>query len=400
MNVPKIGFLIENVNMLRLFQPVAHCLRTRGVLPMAVTTNATRDGVAAGESLRDSEMESVPLPDIGSLDVHLSRLAFTYPSMRRSLMKAGAKLPLAGLVVGNDQALVSGAAMDGFLTTGRPVILVQDGVRVDSRHGKDTRLRDRLHLSIRRRLMNLGNASGIYGGRGATAIAAAGEDLARRVESRCGAARRPVVTGTPGYDYLRDRLATTCTSGFADGEVPELLFVEQDLEGLSPDRLLAFFRQIVEVVCVRGDTRLVFKLHPRSVFRPSDIEAILPSDRLVVPPAQTPVSDLLRHARAVLTVYSTVGIEAVYRGVPIAVADWIGTPFYLLDPTGPLGDSIAKSPTELGRMLPLLLDDEDFRNRVWRLQRNWAESLVAPPDGEAANRIANLILETIRKEGA
>lgn len=198
------------------------------------------------------------------------------------------------------------------------------------------------------------------------------------------------VTGSPRLDALSaDAAALTPqaidaarrSAGAQAGE-PLVVIVSKYTEirrVLGP--LLEALRRLTGV-------RAVIKTHPAETSAPYESAARGIDSVRVLPPA-APLAPLLRAARVVVTVNSTVAIDALTLGIPALT---VGLPNNL-SPFAEAGAMAgAAAPEEIGPELERVLYDEGFRQQLGAA----ADALVAryrlAPDGRAADRSAEAIL--------
>ena len=108
-------------------------------------------------------------------------------------------------------------------------------------------------------------------------------------------------------------------------------------------------------------------------------------------PASAPLAPLLRASRAVVTVNSTVALDAAVVGVPALV---IGLPNNL----SPFVDAGIMAGAEGGILHALrqILYDEEFRHELGLAQRAFLTRYRIAADGKAAERAADAIVELAR----
>lgn len=205
-----------------------------------------------------------------------------------------------------------------------------------------------------------------------------------------------VITGSPGRDALAaafarlsaDDVAAAREAAGATGSRPLVLLVAKFSEVrhlLEP--LLAAMRAI-------PDAQLAIKTHPAET--PDLYEAIVsgrPNVRVL--PAAAPLAPLLAASRALVTVNSTVALDAMGLGVP-ALA--IGLPNNLTPFVRAGAIAGAGSPADIGPALGALLYDEGFRRRLCAAAADTIESYQMRADGRAAERSAKAILALARAD--
>jgi len=187
------------------------------------------------------------------------------------------------------------------------------------------------------------------------------------------------VTGSARLDELLAQVRTLTAdaieavkrdSGALDGRVL-VLFAGKEREARR------FMPALVEAVRSMPDVQLVIKPHPAET---PDVytNVVRDAPNVHVALSSVPLPVLLAAARAVVTVNSTVAIDAISLGVPSLV---IGLPNNLspfVDAGVMLG---AGSPVEIRQALRRLLYDQEFRSRLERT-----------PERRAAERSADAIL--------
>jgi hypothetical protein len=100
---------------------------------------------------------------------------------------------------------------------------------------------------------------------------------------------------------------------------------------------------------------------------------------------------LLRASRAIVTMNSTVALDAAVLGVPALV---IGLPNNL-SPFVDAGLLAGASPPDLVRQLRQILYDEEFRQRLWAARRDLLARFGMAADGRAADRTVDAVLELL-----
>jgi hypothetical protein len=146
--------------------------------------------------------------------------------------------------------------------------------------------------------------------------------------------------------------------------------------------------KLVDAVERTPGAHLAIKTHPAET--PDDYEAIAAGRRSVsVLPATSPLASLLRTCRAVVTVNSTVALDAAVLDVPALV---IGLPNNL-SPFVDAGIMVGAPDDQIEAALRGILYDEEFRARLGTARRAYLEQFGIGSDGRAADRAAAAILE-------
>lgn len=199
-----------------------------------------------------------------------------------------------------------------------------------------------------------------------------------------------LVTGNPGLDGLASRMAALSvedrrdfrrTLGIADGR-RAVAFAAKFSEARSSLAGLA------ETVRAHPDMHLVIKTHPAEM---PDVYAAMFAGipNVTVAPASTDLARVLAVADAIVTVNSTVAIDALVLGVPALV---LGLPNNL-SPFVSAGVMLGASrEDEIGRQLEALLYDEESRRRLAGVASQFASAHGMRSDGHAAERAADEIL--------
>jgi hypothetical protein len=138
------------------------------------------------------------------------------------------------------------------------------------------------------------------------------------------------------------------------------------------------------------DVQLAIKAHPAET--PDLYGAVVGRHRNVrVLPASAPLAALLRACRAIVTVNSTVALDAAALGVPTLV---IGLPNNL-SPFVDAGIMAGAASSEIGPQLHRILYDEGFRLQIARARDAYLARFGMGSDGRAAARSADAILALI-----
>jgi surface carbohydrate biosynthesis protein (TIGR04326 family) len=140
---------------------------------------------------------------------------------------------------------------------------------------------------------------------------------------------------------------------------------------------------------VRG-VHVAIKTHPAET---PDVYADLATARanITVVPASEPLGPLLQASRVVVTVNSTVAIDAAVLGIPALV---IGLPNNLSPfvEAGIMSGAGSRDPDEIARALEQILYDEEFRRGLKSTQQSFLGRFHMQADGRAADRAADAIV--------
>ena len=202
------------------------------------------------------------------------------------------------------------------------------------------------------------------------------------------------VTGSPKLDALTANLAALTPEAVAATR-REVGATEQDaivLLTTKETQARHVLPALAAAVASIPDARLVIKPHPGESETAYD-EAIRAHGRAHVVAATMPLAPLLATARAVVTVNSTVALDAAVLGIPALV---IGLPNNLspfVDAGALAGARVA---TEIGQQLQRILYDEGFRSQLERAREAFLDRYAMRSTGVAAVRSAEAILELAR----
>jgi hypothetical protein len=153
-------------------------------------------------------------------------------------------------------------------------------------------------------------------------------------------------------------------------------------------------RSLVDGAAMVHGAHLVIKTHPAET---PDVYAPLAADvaHVTVLDASSPLGPLLSAARAVVTVNSTVAIDAAVLGIPTLV---IGLPNNLTPfveaglMAGAERDNAANDAAAIAGMLRQILYDEEFRRELARTRQAFLTRFRIGADGRAAARAADAVL--------
>ena len=199
------------------------------------------------------------------------------------------------------------------------------------------------------------------------------------------------VTGSPRLDLLADSVArltpaeidqARASAGAGSRALVLVATKHREARGV----LEAF----LDATATLSDVHVAIKTHPAET---PDVYAPLLARHahVTVLPASAPLAPLLRASRAVVTVNSTVALDAAVIGVPALV---IGLPNNL----SPFVDAGIMAGAEGGILQALrqILYDEEFRHELGLAQRAFLTRYRVAADGKAAERAADAIVELAR----
>jgi hypothetical protein len=202
------------------------------------------------------------------------------------------------------------------------------------------------------------------------------------------------VAGSPRLDQLVATAAALSDSAIEGARREAGAAPEQALVTLvtkfreAPDVLPPLFSAVASM----PDVQLAVKTHPAET--PDAYEALAthaPNVRVL--PASAALAPLLRASRAVVTVNSTVALDAAVLGIPALV---LGLPNNL-SPFVDAGFMAGARAGEIAAALRQILYDEQFRQQLDRARAAFAAHYRLGSDGRAAARAADAILGLARR---
>lgn len=197
------------------------------------------------------------------------------------------------------------------------------------------------------------------------------------------------VTGSPRLDALvgaaravgEADLGAARTSAGAESRALLLLVAKhREMRGVLP--------ALVDAVAAMPDVQLAIKTHPAETPE-AYAAAARGRQNIRVLPATAPLAPLLRASRAIVTMNSTLALDAAVLGVPALV---VGLPNNL----SPFVDAGimagAASDKDIGPALGRILYDEGFRLQLERARIAYLSRFGIASDGRAAARAAEAVL--------
>lgn len=382
MTTPTVVLVAASTNQARLLTAIAEVLRDdAAVVPVLA---------AAGHRVSSVDSAERALLDLGRpfVVVPFRRIAFTrlLPGRRkfrtplppRALVRWLEGLEASVLVVANDSRPTSVALLQAARQVSVPTVLVQDGVRPVPRAGAQATGSRRRSL-LPRRLRS-------YGEGGCDRLALMSDRFASRLVA-AGVARESIVmTGFPPYDAYAGGEGHTPASA-----PPVVLYIAQAL-GLPPDDVAEHLRAVARAVAAAGAS-LTVKFHPRDATAPAvqaRLARVAPEIRTV---GDAPAAPLLEEATLVVTPFSTMALEAMAAGVPVALLDLLPVPWTL-----DLGAAVphVTTETQLEEQVRALVSDPAARPRLVAAQRVAFAEETHAEDGGATGRVAALIADLAR----
>jgi hypothetical protein len=205
-----------------------------------------------------------------------------------------------------------------------------------------------------------------------------------------------VVTGSPRLDALvqtvaqitPNEIASAREISGADGSRDLVLFVAKYSQ--ARHALVA----LVDAVSRMPNVQLAIKTHPAET--PDAYAPLVHGHKNIrVLPAAVPLGPLLRASRVIVTVNSTVALDAGVLGIPALV---IGLPNNLSPfvAAGTMAGAATRS--DVDPALRRILYDEEFRLQIERGRAEYFKQFAIRSDGGAAARAADAVLSLARSQ--
>lgn len=203
------------------------------------------------------------------------------------------------------------------------------------------------------------------------------------------------VTGSPRLDALASEVSRL-TPGDIDGARtsagagagPLVLVATKHREARS------VLGDLLDAAATLPEVQIAIKAHPAET---PEVYADLVAGRhhVTVLPSSAPLAPLVRASRAVVTVNSTVALDAAVIGTPSLV---IGLPNNLSPfvDAGIMAGVSGTDPAETARALDQILYDEEFRRELSLAQQMFLARFRITADGRAADRAADAIVRLAR----
>ena len=213
-------------------------------------------------------------------------------------------------------------------------------------------------------------------------------------------ADRCLLTGSPRYDDLGDRVRT----GLTNGSIPADMFrASNGRDGKSilvtPAQPPAEARDLIEVTLracqQRGDCSLLVKLHPDCHVE-DHVKALQEKYRFPrIEVVSGNIHDLIEEADLVVTNYSTTGDEAIALGRPVVC-------YTGLKPCVATYLDLAAAPVvhdaeEMGQAIEGMLNDDEYRGSYWLRRKELVHGSFYRLDGRAKDRMVEALMGGLAK---
>jgi UDP-N-acetylglucosamine 2-epimerase len=202
------------------------------------------------------------------------------------------------------------------------------------------------------------------------------------------------VTGSPRLDVLaakfaasnEDHVSSARAAAGSASSTPLVLLVTKYSE------VRAVLPRLLDAFNAMPDVQLAIKTHPAETPEPYERTAAgIPNVRVL--PASADLAPLLRASRAIITVNSTVALDALSLGVPSLS---IGLPNNLSPFVAAGAIAGADASADLEAAVRRLVYDEEFRQQLSATASAVVAEYRMSPDGRAAERCASAVLGLAR----
>lgn len=241
----------------------------------------------------------------------------------------------------------------------------------------------------------------------ASAVGFWGELERQRSIRRGNPPERCVVTGYPLHDVMKKDFGPgkeeLAESLGLRADVPWVVLASQRPHRFSAwkqdDENLQLAAAVVAAQKEFPDHELLIKIHPYEdevVF--ADIGRWQPGGRRVVVVKHFPLVPLLRAASVLLTLDSTVGLEAMLVDTPVLVINLTGAP----DSAPYVAERAALGvygAAEIGGTVHRALTDRELRSQLITRGRQFAQRYASGPDGQACARLLEVVDRLCAKPG-
>lgn len=227
-------------------------------------------------------------------------------------------------------------------------------------------------------------------------IAVWGEAHKARLTAAGVAADKIVVTGNPRFDHLIDPIPMAAVHDLLisldlDPQRPILLTTTQH------DNPAATREQIVSVIAALDhfpEYQLIIKIHPAEHLEP--YTKLL--RQIQAPPVcltkDADLFTLLEASSALVTRFSTTGLEAMLKGKPVITINYSGQPDKM--PYAKAGAALGVyHPNDFISTLRLILEDLQTQTQLRKQQERFIREYAFRIDGQATQRIVDLISQTV-----
>jgi hypothetical protein len=369
---------VEDFASLRALRPSRHIWRTRHAMLRALWNSAD---VRAHATIRECDCWGIVRAQLAGIAL------LQWPWSARAMDEAGAALDAIGPAAALTYAEAGGwgrAIVLECRRRGIPVAGLQHGFIyrhwLNYLHEADEMAPDQespADIGFPRPSMTL-----LYDGYAAQHLVGAGRFPPESLRVT-GNARLDDLTATARTLTTEDLANARASAGVGPSDALVLITTKwKEAQWVLPALLQALAR--VEHV------HLAIKTHPAET--PDDYEpAVRGLEHVRVLPAAAPLAPLLAASRAVVTVNSTVALDAAVLGVPALV---VGLPNNL----SPFVDArimVGAGPAEAADALRRILYDEEFRHRLNARRQAYLSRFQIRSDGQAAERTADAVLRLV-----
>lgn len=295
-----IVFACSNENHVKIFTPVAGALAEEGFLPLFFTF----DGYYAQSASRGTALLPYPWFEVGEGRQNTNWWQLSALVQQEQVVEAEQRLFsllrdkfISCCVLGNDYGPLEQCTIRQAELLGIRTVRIQDGTNVAP---------PPLDALARGHALLLGD-----GGCELNCVWAS--SIAEGFRTR-GISGRLSVSGCPRYDALPQRRPPKEAQSVKTVLVATQCFEKFGLLTLGTE--LALYDHIIRIVLRRNDTRVILKLHPQTMTPEPYYVLSQTYNGLVSVDTETDSLSLLSQVDALLTITSTIAIEAALMGVP------------------------------------------------------------------------------------
>ena len=213
---------------------------------------------------------------------------------------------------------------------------------------------------------------------------------------------RVFVTGQPGFDLIftrkfnRERLLSEL--GIPQSKGVAVLATQPLVPWLwSEDDRRTFIKTIVQAIDNSPDEQLIIKLHPGENI--DDYHRVLEEigKNKAIICQNTDLYELLNACNLLMTVHSTVALEAMLLNKPVICIDLTGhNPFTSFYTESGAAAGVYRE-EELVPAIQKALNDSQARDEQEQNRKRFINKRVYKPDGQASKRVAELVMQLIKE---
>jgi len=399
---PLIAFLPSNHRNIGKFKPLLRTLEQQGyqVLIICISHLKFKDQKLQ-EAIASSEFSNVSISiDNFPPEKHWVFQALKRKSLSRETNKIIDHHAPAMLITCFDGGAIQYVIGKEFQNNGIPVTLLPDGVILPYATSYSSAISSRFKHSLAKTVQLLLGVGGPIGSLDVDLILLLNKSGKELFKSKGIDESKVKVIGAPEYDDLYDLSYKSDSNPEAVNQLKAKLNIPADNQvimiahqfslGLTVDYEEELFNAILNTTSTLNTT-LVIKFHPRMTDSKDHWENWkrinnYSDEQLILIWSEASSTEVLQFSAICLTVYSTVGLEALVLGVSLVTMDFIRSNHRL--PFDKYSGSInAKSIEELQTQVKILLTDETYRKDL-QSRSNVAITRELPNTGNSLEQAA------------